>query len=617
MTAQAGAQTAPPAPSAGTPTSWLPALAVTAACALVYANALSNGFVFDDIHLVKDNDAIRSAAYIREIFTDNLWGLLGRASNYYRPLPPLMYMGTYALFGLVPWAFHLLNVVLHAGASVLVYLIALRLLGRPDPGGPPVVGPALLAALLFAVHPIHTEAVTWIAGIMDVSCTFFALLSFYCFLRVGDTRLLGAPYVLSLASFFLATLCKEPALLLPLVIFAYDYLRRGRSERSLGRAVTRTIPYVAVVGLYLALRSHALKGMVPVTRGGTDIGAYETWINIPPLFELYLRKLAIPLYQNVLYHVPPVTSLLEPRAFLGLVVVAAFVAAAIAAARRSSAVFLSLAFLALPLAPALYLPALTQKPVNAFAERYAYFASVGLVLLAGAALLQVRSRRPRAYGVAVAAVAVVIVVFAVLTVERNTVWKDNLALWSDSVAKSPQSAIAHENLGYALFYAGRRDEGARELQTALRLDSDIPRRVVATGIQYSRKGLFKEAILEFSIALMFDPNMVDAHYNLGLALQEKGWLDAAIEHYQRALALAPRFEEAHVNLGIAHAEKGDLDKAIDHFRAAVELEPTDREARHNLARAYAAKGLLSLAEEQRRIAATLDDPERARPVAPR
>ena len=357
--------------------------------------------------------------------------------------------------------------------------------------------------------------------------------------------------------------------------------------------------------------------MVPVTRGGTETGAYETWINIPPLFELYLRKLALPLYQNVLYHVPPVTSLLEPRALLGLVVMAGFVAAAVAAARRSGAVLLSLAFLALPLAPALYLPALTQKLVNAFAERYAYFASVGLVLLVGAGLLQVRSRRPRAYGAAVAVVALVIVIFAVLTIERNAVWKDNLTLWSDSVTKSPQSAFAHQNLGYALFYAGRREEGARELQTALRLDPEIPRTIVASGIQYSRKGLLKKAILEFSIALMFDPDMVDAHYNLGLALQEKGWLDAAIEHYQRAVTLAPRFEEAHVNLGIAHAEKGDLDKAIDHFRAAVELEPADRAARHNLARAYAAKGLLNLADEQRRIAGTLDDPERARPVAPR
>ncbi len=447
---------------------------------------------------------------------------------------------------------------------------------------------------------------------MDVSCTFFALLSFYCFVRAADGPFLGGLHLLSLVSFFLATLCKEPALLLPVLILAHDYLRPGPAERSLAVAAKRSLPYFAVGGLYLAMRAHALRGLAPMTRGEIGVGVYETLINIPPLFALYLWKLLLPLNQNVLYHVPPVTSLAEPRALLGLLVVVGFAAAVFGAARQSGALLVSLAFLALPLAPALYLPGLSQKPVNAFAERYAYFASVGFVLLVGAGLLWAGSRSRRAYARAVGGVVGVIVVFAALTVQRNAIWKDNLTLWSDSATKSPESAIAHENLGYALYYAGRPGEGARELRTALALDPGIPRSIVATGIAYSKKGLLKKAILEFSIALMFDPDMVDAHYNLGLALQEKGWLDPAIAHYERALAIDASFEEAHVNAGIAHAERGDLDKAIDHFQTAVDLAPTDRAARHNLARAYAAKGLQEQAEEQRRIAEGLADrPARA------
>ena len=580
-------------------------LVVVAACALSYANALSNDFVFDDVQLVKDNDAIRSIASVPEIFTGNLWGVLGKASNYYRPVPPLLYMSVHALFGLAPWAFHLLNVVLHAGASILVFLIASRLPSRPDGSGANVV-PALLAALLFAVHPLHTEAVTWIAGIMDVSSTFFALLSFYAFLRADDAALLSGPRILSLASFFVATLCKEPALLLPALILACDYLRRRPADRSLARSAMRSVPYLAVVGVYLAMRAHALRGLAPMTRGESDLAAYQTVINIPPLFALYLWKLAAPLRQNVLYHVPPVTSLAEPRAVVGLLVATAFAVVAFWAARRRGALLLPLAFLALPLAPALYLPGLTQKPVNAFAERYAYFASVGFVLLVGAGLFWLGSRSPRAYTRAVGVLTLVIVIFAVLTVQRNVVWKDNLTLWSDSVTKSPASAFAHENLGYALFYAGRPVEGARELRTALALDPEIPSSIVATGIAYSKKGLLKKAILEFSTALMFDPDMVDAHYNLGLALHERGWLDAAIAHYERALALDPGLADAHVNLGIARAEKGDLDQAVAHFRTAVDLAPADRAARFNLARAYAAKGLREQADEQRRIAEALD-----------
>jgi protein O-mannosyl-transferase len=591
-------------------------LIVVAACALVYANALRNDFVFDDVQLVKDNDAIRSIRSVPEIITGNLWGILGKASNYYRPLPPLLYMATYGLFGLTPWAFHLLNVVFHAGVSILVFLIASRVLRRSGSSANAV--PALLAALLFAVHPLHTEAVTWIAGIMDVSCTFFALLSFYCFVRAPDAPLLGGAHILSLVSFFLATLCKEPALLLPLLILAWDYLRPRSAARSLAVTATRSLPYVGVVGLYLAMRAHALRGLAPMTRGGEiQVGVYETVINIPPLFALYLGKLLLPLRQNVLYHIPPVTSLAEPRALVGMLVVIVFAAAVFWAARRRDTLFVSLAFLALPLAPALYLPGLTQNPVNAFAERYAYFASVGFVLLVGAGLLWVASRSRRVYMGALGGMAIVIVAFAVLTVQRNAVWKDNLTLWSDSVTKSPGSAFAHENLGYALFYAGRPDEGARELRTALALDPGIPRSIVATGIAYSKKGLLKKAILEFSIALMFDPDMVDAHYNLGLALQEKGWLDPAIAHYERALAIDPGFQEAHVNAGIAYAERGNLGKAIDHFQTAVDLAPTDRAARHNLARAYAAKGLEAQAEEQRRIAEGLEARPHVRLPGPR
>jgi tetratricopeptide (TPR) repeat protein len=596
----------------------LPLLIVVAAAVLVYANALSNDFVFDDIHFVKDNDAIKSLAHVREIFTENLWGLLGRASNYYRPVPPLLFMATWALAGPAAWAFHLVNVLFHAGASALVYLIAARLLRDSGLGGPaPVVVPAALAALLFAVHPIHTEAVTWISGIMDVACAFFALASFALFLRADRERALSGTHVLSLVSFLLATLCKEPALALPALVLACDYFQRRPPDRSLARAVKRSLPYVAVVGVYLAMRAHALKGLAPVTRGAGAAGLWATLLNIPPLFELYLRKLAVPARQNVLYHVPPVTSLIEPRALLGLLVLAAFGVAVVLAARRNGTVLLCLAFLALPLAPALYLPALSQRVVNAFAERYEYFASVGFVLLVGAALLGLRGRDRRAYAAAVSAVAIAIAVFGALTVRRNAVWRDNYTLWSDSVAKSPESAFAHANLGYALFYAGRTAEGRRELDTALRLDPGIPASIVTQGIQYASKGLLKKAILEFSIALMFDPDMVEAHYNLGLAYQDRGWLDAAIEHYRRALALAPGFADAHVNLGIAYAERGDLDAAIEQFQAAAALNPADAAARHNLARAYDARGLHDRADEQRRIAEALAGGAGARPPAPR
>ena len=179
-------------------------LIIVATCFAVYFNALFNGFVFDDIQLIKDNDAIKDIRYIPEIFSENLWGLLGKASNYYRPLAPLIYMLTYHIFGLSPWAFHLVNILFHIGTCIVVYLIIDLLLREPSQRKRnDFTSPAFIAALFFTTHPIHTEAVTWIAGIMDLSCGFFVLFAFYLFISTMERQFSKGLYILSLVSFSL------------------------------------------------------------------------------------------------------------------------------------------------------------------------------------------------------------------------------------------------------------------------------------------------------------------------------------------------------------------------------------------------------------------------------
>jgi 4-amino-4-deoxy-L-arabinose transferase-like glycosyltransferase len=220
----------------------------------VYSNALSNGFVYDDGYQILQNPWITDAKYIPEIFSKNVWGFRQNDSitNYYRPMMHLIYMFNYHIFGLKPWGFHLVNIFLHAGCSVLVFLIVLRLL-RISPSSASVssMAPPFIAALLFATHPIHTEAVTWVAGLTDVSCTFFYLLSFYFYIRsTGSILLMKGTYLLSIASFFLAALCKEIALTLPLILVVYDYASR-RDEVAFPSFLKKYVPYFVVAGGYL------------------------------------------------------------------------------------------------------------------------------------------------------------------------------------------------------------------------------------------------------------------------------------------------------------------------------------------------------------------------------
>lgn len=230
----------------------------------VYANALTNGFVYDDNWQVLKNEWIKDVKFIPQIFSESVWAFeTGHlSSNYYRPFMHSIYMINYHIFGLSPWGFHLINILFHYGVTVLVFFITFEFLEKSSPSvSKTSLLPSLIAALLFATHPIHTEAVTWVAGIPDLSFTFFSLLSFYFYARSQTT----INYFSSIVSFSIAVFCKEPALTLPIFFVAYDYFYR-KDENRLSARLARYIPFLSVAIIYLILRSHAL-GALPQNNG--------------------------------------------------------------------------------------------------------------------------------------------------------------------------------------------------------------------------------------------------------------------------------------------------------------------------------------------------------------
>jgi hypothetical protein len=224
-----------------------------------------------------ENPWIRDIKHLPEIFSSSAWAFKN-VPNYYRPLVNIVYMLDYNIFGLTSWGFHLTNVILHTGVSVLVFLVTALLINKPQPPQPQSIEqcnatPAhalagaenltvpFVAALLFAVHPIHTEAVAWASGVQDVSFTFFYLLSFYFYLKTEGVW--GKGFVLSLVFFFFAALSKEPALTLPILLIAYDYSFKRDSilhpkPETIYLLLKRYLPYMVVAGIYLILRTYAI-----------------------------------------------------------------------------------------------------------------------------------------------------------------------------------------------------------------------------------------------------------------------------------------------------------------------------------------------------------------------
>lgn len=578
-------------------------VAVFVVAALCYANTVGGEFVFDDLKLIVNNDIVKDPGRIGELFVGNLWGLLGRDSNYYRPLPPLVFMALHAAFGMRPEPFHAVNILLHAGASTLLLLTIRALLEGAGVARARAAWPAFGAALLFAVHPVHTEAVAWISGVMDVSCTFFSLTAIYLYISADTHPRRPLRMALSCASLLLALFSKEPAAVVPLVLVACDVLFRRESLRPAASAVRRWGPAFAVLAGYLGLRAYALGGLAPMTHveGHSTAEVLLTW---PRLLALYLEKLLLPVGLNVVHHVEPVASAASGGFLFAILTIAAAAVVAWTAVRAGRLAALGVAVFVLTLAPSLYLPALGQDLAKAFAERYLYFPSAGAAMLLAAGLAGLATRAPALSRTVAVGVGVVAVAFATMTVSRNGVWRNSVTLWSDAVAKSPKLGMAHEGLGLALIRRGQQEEGRRELQAAARLSPELPKTSIHYGTLAAAKGSLLQAILYFQTALLYDPNLVEAHYDLALAFEQLGWTPSALQEYERTLSLAPGHADAHNNLGILLAQQGRVDEALGHFEDAVRARPADPELRINLARAYDMKGMAQQANEQRALAET-------------
>ena len=582
----------------------------------VYAGCLSSDFVMDDFLHVLANPWIKSPRHLPEIFGSSLWSYGGANTSLYRPLVHVFFMGTYFLFGSDPLGYHLLNLLLHAGVTVFLFLVTADVLARqPATSAPTATFAAFAAAVLFATHPVHCESVAWVSGVMDLSCAFFFLCSLYLYARSRDT--LGWRYGLSVGAFFLATLCKEPALLLAPAFVGYDWASHSGAVAWRRRAL-RYLPFVLVVVLYSVMRIRALGGVAPVTHSH-GLTVYEYILNACVLFGRYLGMILLPVDLNVWHVFEPVPSATTRAGLLGIVATAAFAACFGLLMRRSRVAFLGQWLFLLPLLPALYIPGLTQGIENAFAERYLYLPSIGFALITGALVAWLGQRGVRWRAITAGTLVAAVGAYSVGTLSRAAVWKDSYTLWSDAVEKSPQSgtphialadayrdrdqldeAIEEYRIGLALMpnsaavyadlgmlYArkGWVDEGLRQLHTAVALEPENPVARNYLGVVYGRLGRHDEAIAQLQLAVEAYPGFQLAHRHLGIAYYDAGRVSESIAPFERAIELDPDDADAHNNLGVSYAVLGIWDRAVAHFEKATALAPENAAARANLKRA--------------------------------
>lgn len=541
----------------------LGAIAVGAVALLTYAPALRTGFVWDDAFQVQRNPWIRDPGQLGQAFTRDLAGFLpGYETSYYRPLVHVLHAAVFAAGGPEPWAFHLANLLLHAAAGVCLFLLLARWTSS--------VGPPLLAALLFAVHPIHTEPVIWITGVIEVAYSLLVLIALLA-LTSGRRRWWAAvPPLLALA-----LLWKEPAA--ALVPIAAGLLAARGDLASHRRASTALMAAMGVtVAGYLALRLDALGGFTARTQNAIRVGPVDGTLTAVALIGDYARHLVAPVNLTVVHDLAVVSTPLDARFALGALALAALCLAGWRA-RRNPELLLAPMLLGLPLLPALYVPALRD---SLFAERYLYLPSAGATILVAFGLRRAAGTRWTA--LSRAAVVIAIAASAAATVRRTEAWRSDLSLWTDAVEKAPRSAVAHESLGAAQVVARRYPEAAASLSRALEIDPTRTDARVNLAIALAAVGRPGDAVAHAERALWERPRDVDAHAALGWALAGLGRFGEAVDVYEKALAIDPSRADVHNLAGIGQARLGRADVAALHFEAARRLDPGNADYARNL-----------------------------------
>jgi hypothetical protein len=470
------------------PRPWLgPVLLLVVLAFGVYANSLANGFVGDDEQQLLQNPVV-SGHRLAAAFTSGVWAFRGAKGNYYRPLQFVFYALMHAIFGFQALGFHLAMVVLHAANTVLVYFLAMRLAARPRM--------AWAAGAVFALHPIHTEAVDWIAALPDVMTCTIVLLAVWRFARAGGAAR-GWETAAHCALYLAALLTKETGVMLLPLYLGMERICLARPVREMRNNLALYGAMLATLAGYAVLRWAALGGLAPAQQTFHQLTPWEFMLSAVVTAAQYAGKLILPTGLNY-FHIFQATRSITPAFLISLAILAAM---GIAACYRAipSTVRYGIFWMAITLAPAMNLTGVGQ---NVFAERYLYLPSVGLAWIAGLVWERWEARQARLAWVAGVAI---LCAGGWQSMARNDDWRDNFTLLRKTVAQSPGAGILHNNLAGA--YLARKD-----------LD---------------------HALEQERLAAKLEPLSQPFHKNLGLLLMMARDPRAAIPEFEEALRLQP------------------------------------------------------------------------------
>jgi tetratricopeptide (TPR) repeat protein len=590
------------------------AAAIAAIVFVAYYPSINGGFVLDDDVLVTNNRLITGSNGLYRFWSTT------EAIDYWPATNSTFWLG-WRLWGMSPTGYHLTNLILHVLESLLIWII-LRKLSIPG---------AFLAAMIFAVHPVNVESVAWIAQLKETMAMLFFLLSIlwyikadmpttsvgmmpagmpttsvgmapvlaprptfgwcpvaakqfntHCRLHTFSSFILNPSsfhfwYWLSLGSFVLAMLSKGSAAVLPALLLGIVWYLRPLTKRDLARIA----PFFAVAVMLAAV------DMWFQTHGSGEqlrnADYMERLLGAGGVIWFYIYKALLPLDLVFIYtqwqiHVDKLLWWLP--LIMAVIVTALFWWYRNAWARP---LVFAWGFFCVALVPVMGLINVGFMKHSLVADHYQHISLIGVIGLAtaGWSIWHKRQRGHNRWGANCAA-AIAVCTLAFLTWRQSALYGNAMTLYQATLKENPDCWMAHDNLGNALFGAGRTMQAIEQYEQALGLNPDDPATNSNMGNVLLQIGRTREAIEHCEKAILLKPNFPEAQNNLGNALVQAGRVEEGIKHYEQAIRLNPDYVKARCNLGIALIRAGRFAEAADHFQQALRLRPDLAEIHNNL-----------------------------------
>src|SRR3989339_240170 len=564
---------------------------VVIATIIVYHNSLKAPFIFDDMAKIVNNPDIQQLSNLKTklIYKYSENNKVFERNDPSRPLVYLTFTLNYYFGKLNPFGYHLFNLIIHIFNAILVFFLAKKIIsGIYEKGSTPLenvnnkvggkpcganggskspfcnnvrelyslTGLTLfpfLVSLLFAIHPINTNTVTYIFSRSDLLATFFYISSLLLFIKVIEKNLsifksFNSLYILSLICFILAIFSKQIAVTLPAIILIYDYI--FLSNFKISKIIEKKyyhIPYWLLFIGYLAFRYFYLGDI-------GDIEAESTWnrydylIIQPYIILRYLKMLLIPIGLSIHHFVNPL-KLLELRtiiSFLSLIVIFYVIYLIYKKKTNTSKLILfSILWFFIILSPTSSIFPTTSPLV----ENRLYLSGIGFFIILVFVYFSI-FKSFKLSNIIIFPICIYILLLGYCTIKRNYLYQYPLLLWQNVILQYPNNTIAHNSSGNLLFNLKRYEEAEREYREAIRTNANYAEAYYNLGLLLKKTKRYEEAEKEYRRAIRINTNHVKAHNNLGVLLYNTKRYEEAEKEYRKAIEISPNYIEAHNNLGV-------------------------------------------------------------------